>query len=96
MELSIPYLELHPLEKIKHPFPTLILQNYVWGFGFFCSRGLGLGFVCNEMGKKIRSHSADNSFLPEQLGTKREGSITEFAFSHDTGVKLQLALTGSV
>jgi len=35
MELSIPYLELHPLEKkTPRPFPLFILQNYVWGFQF--------------------------------------------------------------
>lgn len=52
--------------------------------GFFCGLGLGLGFVFNEMGKKIRSRSADNPFLPEQTGTEREGSVTEFVFSRDT------------
>lgn len=92
-ELSIPYLELNPLEKIKRPFPIFILQNYVWGFGVFC--GLGLGFVFNEMGKKIRTCSAAN-FVPDQTGTKQEGSSTKFGFPWDPSVNLWLALPGSV
>lgn len=65
MELSIPYLELNPLEKIKRPLPIFILQNCVWGFGVFCGLGLGLGFVFNEIGKKIWTCSAGN-FVPSR------------------------------
>lgn len=50
-------------------------------WGIFC--GLGLGFVSNEMGEKIGTGSAGNSFPLEKAGTKKERSITEFGFPWD-------------